>query len=438
MNEPNEGRVTDVGAGLAERIVLAVAAGFQDQVAFLHDLVRLPSQMREEERAQTYYAAALERRGYTVDRWTIDVEEISSHPSFSPVDSSYENSVNVVGVHRPRSADAGRSLILNGHIDVVPVGMAERWATDPYGATVVDGWLYGRGSADMKAGLAANLFALDALRSLGLQPASPVFVQSVVEEECTGNGALACLVRGYRADAAIITEPTHASVFNAGMGVIWFRVRMLGRPALAARPEAGVNAIFAAYRMMEALKGLEDHWNATKPADSPFAHLDRAVKLNIGRIEGGDWPSSVPDRCTFDCRISLFPGVEVADAKRDIETFVAAALDADPGLDGCEASVEYFGHTSAGYELPPNTLAEAHLKEAHRRISHKDAVNWQYPGYLDASVFNLYGDTPALVYGPIGENIHGYDERVNLESLRMVTAVLALFIADWCGVEPLS
>ena len=97
----------------------------------------------------------------------------------------------------------------------------------------------------MKAGLAANLFALDAIASLGLQPAAPVFVQSVTEEECTGNGALAALVRGYQADAAIITEPVGESLVRTNVGVIWFQVHVTGHPVHVASASSGANAIDA-------------------------------------------------------------------------------------------------------------------------------------------------------------------------------------------------
>ena len=163
--------------------------------------------------------------------------------------------MNVVATHRPRQV-TGRSLILNGHIDVVPTGPRSGWSRDPYEPAVIDGWMYGRGVADMKAGLSANLYALLALRALGMQPAAPVYLQSVVEEECTGNGALACLQRGYRADAAFITEPLEPKLMRAQVGPIWFQVQVTGDPQHASGGfhEAGANAIEKAYVLICALK----------------------------------------------------------------------------------------------------------------------------------------------------------------------------------------
>ncbi len=192
---------------LAQKLLRAVDQGFDAQVDFLAELTRFASTRGHEAPAQDFMAAAMRVRGLAVDRWKIAVEDIRHLPGFSPVAVSYDNAWNVVGAHRPKQA-SGRSLILNGHIDVVPTGPVDMWADPPFAPRVVDGWMYGRGAGDMKAGLAANLFALDALARAGLAPAADVYVQSVIEEECTGNGAIACLQRGYRAQAALITEPS--------------------------------------------------------------------------------------------------------------------------------------------------------------------------------------------------------------------------------------
>ncbi len=269
--------------------------------------MRYPSLRGQEHTAQDFLYEQMARRGLTMDRWAIDVEAIKHHPGFSPVAVDYSNAFNVVGAHRPREAK-GKSLILNGHVDVVPLGPLDMWERPPFDPVIEGDWLYGRGSGDMKAGLIANLAALDALKRLGYQPAAPVYVQSVTEEECTGNGALACLLRGYRADAAIIPEPCDDRLTRANMGVIWFRVHVRGIPVHASVAGSGANAIEASYRLIQALHGLEAEWNARRVNHEHFKDLDHPVNLNIGKIEGGDWASSVPAWCSFDCRISFYPG----------------------------------------------------------------------------------------------------------------------------------
>ena len=191
---------------LKARLFDAVDAAFDQQIAFLSELTSHPSIRGNEQSAQNFMEDALTVRGLEIDSWQIDVSTIQHLPGFSPVLEPYQDAVNVVGTHRSHT-QTGRSLILNGHIDVVPAGPLDMWDTPPFEPRVEDGWLYGRGGGDMKAGLTSNHFALDALDACGLAPAADVFFQSVVEEECTGNGALACLARGYTADAALIPEP---------------------------------------------------------------------------------------------------------------------------------------------------------------------------------------------------------------------------------------
>ncbi|HSP26300.1 MAG TPA: M20/M25/M40 family metallo-hydrolase, partial [Saliniramus sp.] len=191
---------------LRDKIAASVEEGFPEQIAFTQDLVRLPSLRGEEHVIQDLVFRALKDRGYAMDRFAMDRAAIEAHPGGSKFSPEHSDAPIVVGIHRPRE-EKGRSFILQAHVDVVPAGPAGMWSRAPFDAAIEGDWMYGRGSADMKAGIVAYTMAFKALRSLGLEPAAPVHLQSVVEEECTGNGALACLVEGYRADAAVITEP---------------------------------------------------------------------------------------------------------------------------------------------------------------------------------------------------------------------------------------
>jgi acetylornithine deacetylase len=421
-------------AALKQRIFDEVDAGFDDQVAFTQDLVRYPSQRGQEHTAQDFLYKAFADRDLAMDRWSIDVGEIEDHPGFSPVTVNYDNAVNVVGTHRPKD-EKGRSLILNGHVDVVPVGPLDMWTTPPYEPRIEGDWLYGRGSGDMKAGIAANLYALDALRRAGVQPASSVHMQSVTEEECTGNGALSCLVRGYRADAVLITEPTHDCLVRANVGVLWFQVELRGRPAHVYESSVGSSAILATYKVIEALNGLETEMNAEKGEHRHFEGTEKPITINIGKIEGGDWASSVPAWCRIDVRAGIYPGISVEEAKQRLEGAIRRASLDDPFLSNHPPSITYNGFAAEGYRLPPGTDAEMVLAKSHSEVFRAELNDTTMPAYLDARVAMLYDDTPALVYGPISEHIHGFDERVSLSSTRSVTKTVALFMAEWCGVE---
>ena len=424
---------------LTSRILQAVDASFADQVEFLAELTAHPSTRGNEQSAQAFMADALTSRDYEVDQWQIDVEEIRHLPGFSPVLGPYEDAVNVVGTHRSRTR-TGRSLILNGHIDVVPEGPLDMWDSPPYEPRVADGWMYGRGAGDMKAGLVSNLFALDALRSLGLAPAADVFYQSVVEEECTGNGALACLARGYKADAALIPEPFAETLVTAQLGVLWFQVHLKGLPTHVAYAGQGANAIEAAIPLISALHEMETRWNGAEHRHGDYAHMDHALNLNIGKIEGGDWTSSVPAWCVFDVRMAIFPGQSIDAAKAEIEAVLMEAARGNDFLKNALPEIVYHGFHAEGYALSDDKSATAQdaigaLDTAHGAVTGGTLDRAAITATTDARFFGLYADTPALVYGPRAEAIHGFNERVELESMRRVTQATALFIADWCGVE---
>jgi acetylornithine deacetylase len=268
-----------------------------------------------------------------------------------------------------------------------------------------------------------------------LQPAAALFMQSVVEEECTGNGALACLHRGFRADAAIIPEPFDHTILQAQVGVLWLQVKVLGRPAHVMAARSGVNAIEAAFGLFQGLKALEEEWNGARhPA---FAEHPRPININLGRIEGGEWTSSVPSRCVMHIRVGFYPGMSVADAKAAVEERLAHTARGSAGLRNVQYSVSY-----AGLQAEPLLVDAAHpmigvLRSAHERALGTPARLLSSSATTDARFFSLYGSTPATCYGPEAQTIHGIDESVSLDSVVAVAKVLALFIARWCGVEKL-
>jgi acetylornithine deacetylase len=423
-----------VDPALTRKIMDAVDARFDEQVQLTGELVRIPSTRYREAPAQDFMARLYRDAGLGVDRWQIRLDDIRHLPGFSPHAKEYDNAWNVVGAWRPANA-RGRSLILNGHIDVVPEGPHEMWHQPPFDGQVRDGWLYGRGSGDMKAGLILNHYALLALRSLGYQPAGDVFQQSVVEEECTGNGALACLQRGYRADAALIPEPSWHTLTNAQVGVMWFQVKVTGHPVHVYQADAGSNAIESAYRLIQALRELEKDWNARKVDDAHFHGHHHPANFNVGKIAGGDWASSVPAWCTFDMRAGVLPSMTLADARQQIEQCIREAAARDPYLGNSPPAVIWEGFQAEPFILQGHEAPRAVLDDAHRAVFGEPLKDMASTATADNRFFGLYAGIPALVYGPKTKDIHGFDECVELESVRRITQTTALFIAEWCGLE---
>jgi acetylornithine deacetylase len=417
------------------RVAASVESGFDEQIDYTKELMRFASVRGAEHEIQDYVFRAFRSRGYATERFAMEREAIERHPGGGKFSDAHSTAPIVVGVHRPR-AEAGRSVILQAHVDVVPPGPPDLWSHPPFDPVIEGDWLFGRGGADMKAGHAANLFALDALRRIGLQPAATVCLQSVVEEESTGNGALMAHLHGYRAEAALIPEPQDEKLTRANVGVLWFQIEVRGHPVHVRAMNAGANAIDTAYRLVGALRTLEAAWNERKAGLEHFEDDPHPINLNIGKIEGGDWASSVPAWCRIDCRIALFPGVRADDARREIEQTIEAFAREDPYLAKSPPRVVFNGFFSEGYVLAPGSAAELALARAHRLATGEALRSATSAAYLDARVYALYDDIPALCYGPVGRDIHGYNERVSLRSVQRVTTAIALFIADWCSLEP--
>jgi acetylornithine deacetylase len=327
----------------------------------------------------------------------------------------------------------GRSRILNGPVDVVSPAPESLWSRAPFGAERDGEWLYGRGAGDMKAGLAAMVGAVRGLQRLGLTPRASVELQSVVEEECTGNGALACVLAGHTADAAILTEPTSLAVWNAQVGVLWFQVRVLGVPAHAGSAQEGANAIEASYAVIDALRGLEAELNAVKPP--LYAAYPHPINLNVGVIRGGDWPSTVAGECLTQFRLAQYPGETIEALKQRVEVTVAAAAAGHPALSNFRVQVLYDGFQCEGYELAADAPLIGGLRDACARVTGAEPALFASTATTDARTFQLYGDTPAVCFGPHSENEHGVDERVHIPSIVSTAQAIALFIADWCGVS---
>lgn len=421
---------------LRDAILRAVDEGFEDQIAYTRKLVSFTSQRGEEFTIQDFLYEDYAARGFKMDRFAMDEAALTAHEGGAPFSKDHSQAPIIVGTHYPVE-EKGRSLILQHHTDVVPVGPLDMWEHDPYGGAVVGDKMYGRGTGDMKAGAAANVFALEALKRLGLQPAARVHLQSVVEEESTGNGAMQTFLRGYTADAALIPEPEDNKLVRACVGVLWFEVEVRGLPVHVREMSEGANAIDGAIRVMGALREIEKKWNLDFKHRPGFEDATKPINMNIGIIEGGDWGSSVPAWCKFQVRISIFPDEKAKDKLREIESHLAAFAREDRFLSQNPPRVTQNGFNAEGYYLEPGSAAEEALARAHEAAFGEELQSFMTAGYLDARVYSLYNKIPTLCYGPISGNIHGFDEWVSLASVKSITKSMALFIADWCGVEPI-
>jgi acetylornithine deacetylase len=415
----------------------AVAALRGRAVDMLGELVRQPSLLGDEAAAQLRMRHEFQRLGLQVDEFEIDEDKIRDHPGYSPSIVAYAGRRNVVGVHRPKGPVRGKSLILNGHIDVVPVGAEGLWTRPPFEPWIAGDKLYGRGAGDMKAGIVAYTMAFEALQCLDLEPAAPVFLQSVIEEECTGNGALACLVQGYRADAALIPEPI-PGIMTGQMGVMWAAIEVLGTPVHAAVAQTGVAAIEFAWYLCTQLKELEAQWNEPDNRHPHYAHHDHPINFNIGKLSGGEWASSVATQCRADVRIGFYPGMKPAQVRALVEAVLRAAYEAHPRKASVRYEVTYAGFQAEGMLVDMNQPMVDMLMACHHEVAGGTMPLIASTATTDARFFQLYGGIPATCYGPQSGNTHGIDEWVSIDSMMEVSTVLALFMARWCQLNRTS
>jgi acetylornithine deacetylase len=390
-------------------------------------LVQAPTTLGDEEPGQALIERALTECGLAPESIWMDAEAIRADPRSSPFSWDLSGKRNVVARWAGAAPERGRSVVLNGHIDVVPPASEALWTSPPFAARRDGDWLYGRGAGDMKAGLVAMIGAVKALRDAGVVLNGDVTLQSVVEEECTGNGALQCLLAGSGADAdaAILTEPHHDHFTLAQVGVLWFHVDVRGVPAHAARASTlGFNALDGVQRVLAELRALEAELNAQRGDHAWYAEIEHPINLNPGVLTGGDWASTVPAEATLSCRLALYPGQEPADLQRRVEAAVAK-------VEG--AAVRYDGFVCEGCEVDRDAPLVGALSEAYRSVhGGKGPALVATTATTDARHFVRRG-IPAICFGPRAEAIHGIDERVSLSSMAEVARVLARFLVGWCG-----
>ncbi len=391
----------------------AVDGALPETIAFLQELVRVPSLLGNEEPAQALVEERLRGLGFDLRSVVPDVEELARHAGSGIPLIGYEGRRSLVGT---LTGGGGRSLLFNGHVDVVSEEPADRWTKPPYGAEIEDGRLYGRGACDMKGGIAAMLLAVEAALSAGELPGALVY-QSVIEEECGGNGALAACVAGPLADGVVIAEPTNGSIDLVSPGVIWARITTEGSSRHASHADEGKNPIESGFAVISSLHELEAELN--RSPDPQFEGIERPYLLNVGALHSGDWPSMTPGRAELDVRLGFPIRMDPGEAQALLAAAVARADE--------DALVEFRGFRAQGYSFDPASDLVRLLGECHTEVRGGELKAEPARATTDLRFF----EGQAVCYGPTGAGLHGVDEWVALESIAEVATVLALLIRRW-------
>lgn len=418
----------------AKQTVCRIIDQSRDKLAQLtSEMVRFPSTFGQEEDIQQYIADRLEKMGAEVDFWYPDIEQMRKHPGFCSDRTDFSTSPNVCGVFK--GSGDGKSLILNGHVDVVPPGNEDDWSDSPWSGKITQDRVWGRGSTDMKGGLACNFIALEAIWAAGLTLKGDILFQTVMDEECGGMGTLAQIVRGYRADGVLIPECMKNNVVIATIGSAWVRLTVPGRGALLSNAEAGASAIEKAFYIYQRLDVLEKD-RTQRLAHPLLAGFKTPFKINVGKLNGGNWPSAVPDQAVMEIRYGMSPMETVEQAKAEFEDYINRIADADPWLKDHHPVVEWLGCCWHPYSMDTDDAFVQMVAANHEAVVGNDATICGIAVAADAALYSRFLEIPSILFGPGEVTVaHQANEYVEINKMMDATKVIAATIMDWCGYQ---
>lgn len=385
----------------------------------------------EHKRLQNFVCKTLEEMGFALDVWEIDTSKLKSFPG-SGVDPDRNLSGMPVVVGKLKGGGRGKSLILNGHYDVVPAGIVGNWSHDPFEGEIEDNKIFGRGACDMKAGIVAMLKAVKFIQRAGIKINGDLTMEIVPDEEGSSMGTLSCCERGYKADAAVIPEPTNMNVLVAVRGNLSGAITVFGRAGHAdiTQPhwkEGGaVNAMVKAVKVIRALEELTKEWR-NRP-DMAHKFLDPAI-VTPTIIRGGEWLITHPEEVQIGFSSDFSPGM-VSKIRQEIEEKIMSVAASDPWMKEHPPKLE--AGWLHGAEIDENEPIVETAMEAARELGiEPKLVGW---GTLTDAVHLVNClKIPTISIGPDDKTAHATDEFVDIEQLVKTTKVLALAVLRWCG-----
>jgi acetylornithine deacetylase len=424
---------------LARQLNHAVEEHRDRLIAIVQDLVRIPSENTAptgaEGACQQYVADFCSAHGWNPELYEPDtVPGIREHALYE-AGRDYRGRPNLAA--RKPGAGGGRSLLLSGHIDTVPRG-SQNWTRNPFGGAIEDGRLYGRGSSDMKAGVATNLFAAELLETLGLRLRGDLLLETVVDEEFGGaNGTLAGRLKGVRADAAVVSEPTELRICPAQRGgrTAHVTLRSPGGILNHGQPADGVIRQLAC--LLNGVERFAAERRRNVQMHPAFADSEDPVPVWVTKVITAPWGTSEPQTVAEECRVELYwqamPGEKREDVDRDFFAWLDGVAAGAPGLFNGRPEVRFPIRWLPGSALAPTEpLVTEFQRAAAAALGHAVPVEGM-DGPCDMFLFHAFG-VPAILWGVSGGNAHAADEYVDVDSTLAAAQALVLFICEWCGL----
>lgn len=415
----------------------------EESLDFLRQLIKTPSPTCEEGAAQELVKNFLSDMGLEVEVFEASLEAIKGHPEFSPYEPSLERGFkgrpNIIA--RMRGSGGGKSLLFFGHIDTVPPGPREDWLYDPYGGEIDGGRIYGRGTMDMKGGLAAFIMAMKALQKSGARLGGDIIAMTNIEEEVGGSGGiLACIVRGIEADGCVYVHPgigRDKFVLVSSSGVLFFKIVVKGKLEHGYQSHLGVNAIEKCMKLYRSLKELDDYRGVTVRSELVEKNFylsnrpPRATNLFVSSISGGEWDYQVPSRCEMKCALTFPYGETVDGVKSAVEKCIEASADSDPWLAEHRPALQWTGFVSPSMTDPDHPLVALAMDSMEDILGVRPQIS-ALPVGSDIRFPIIYAGIPTIAIGPAGGNGHGANEWADIGSYLQSVKTLALLALRWC------
>lgn len=446
---PEEQRVCELVAGREQDVIelASTLIGF-DTTA------RNPGDPpREEAELQAYLAERLARVGAEIDLFEPDAAAMAGRPLVPP-GLDFNGRPQLIATLRGRGNtggaeddDGGRSLVFNGHIDVVSAEPREHWTSDPFRAEVRDGRLYGRGACDMKGGIASMVLAAEVLAELGVPLRGDLLVATNTDEESSGAGGSALVQHGIIADAGIVTEPTGFDTWVACRGSEYAVITVPGRPGHAEvrQPEwqrgGAVNAIEKAAVVLSAIDSLRREWAGRREYDHP--HVS-PPSLLATMVRAGDWPVTYPASCEMTIA-TMFVAAQAdehgwgANVRHEVEKWI---------LRECASRDDWLAANPPTFDWWPNAVMPMDISESEPIVAAMTGASADVgrPGGLggldawyDGATLTQLAGIPSIGYGPPGFNpdgasvAHIIDEYVPVDGLVACAQALAVAAMRFCG-----
>ena len=407
-----------------EQIRGAIVRRLPDAEKFLAGLVAIPSLCGQEDRAMEYVEAQFARLCAT-ERARMDDSLRQDRDYSDPVPGiRYDGRWNVRAALKGRGK--GRRLLLNAHIDTVPPSQGH---IDPFNPVVRDGVLFGRGACDAKGQAATAFLATAVLADLGVPLGGDLITHLVVEEEVGGNGTLAMVRRGEKADACVVLEPTDMRIITSSRGAVWFQIALAGKAGHSGQAGGTRSALKMAIRVIEILEGYHARLLASSRGFELFDKYPNPMPLTIGQLNAGNWPAAAPSEATLAGVLGLLPNKTAAQVMEEM----TAAIRNESGQEIADNFTIKFTYRHDSSVCPTDHALVAAVKEAVGAAGRQPVID-ALTASCDAWYYNNQLEIPTVIFGGGSLSVaHSAREQMPLADLAAAAEVLVNLAIRWCA-----